>query len=325
MREDKPPRRTSKGCPAAKESRMPRNLLKTVLALAVALTLLGTPAFASDSKSPSPPQPVSGTLHVLTVGVARAKNKKKEAELPGADQNARDVAAFFKNQEGRLYEKVVEETLVNEEATHADILAALDRLKDGFKPGDTAVVHLSGHGGEALGQWRMAAHDHPWDNRSLDNMVTEKELRERLEKLPGKVILILDSCHAGAFGDGVGNRRAKGEAGLTVYAASLPDQVSYYSPALKHGVFTHALLEALDGKADANGDGIVTLAEVDAYVGARVAELGRPNLATKVVLGFRGIKATPQTPTLSKPATIPSNMPMAFTAPPAPVSHPIGS
>ena len=106
---------------------------------------------------------------------------------------------------------------------------------------------------------------------------------------------------------------------------TVPDQVSYYSPALKHGVFTHALLEALDGKADANGDGIVTLAEVDAYVGARVAELGRPNLATKVVLGFKGVKVTPQTPTLSKPATIPSNMPMAVVAPAAPASHPIGS
>src|SRR5262245_32546139 len=127
MWEDKPPRRNPKGCPAAKESRMPRNLLKTVLALAAAPTLLGTPAFAADSdgKSPSPHQPVSGTLHVLTVGVARARNKKKEAELPGADQNARDVAAFFKNQEGRLYETVAAETLVNEEATYADILAAL--------------------------------------------------------------------------------------------------------------------------------------------------------------------------------------------------------
>ena len=51
----------------------------------------------------------------------------------------------------------------------------------------------------------------------------------------------------------------------------------------------------------------------------------KPNLATKVVLGFKGVKLTPQTPTLSKPSTIPSNMPMAVVAPAAPASHPIGS
>ena len=277
-------------------------LTRTVLLTIVALA--GTPAFAGNSSPTAQP----GSLHVLTVGVAKAKVNTKEALLPGADRNARDVAAFFQKQEGKLYQQVQVSQLVNEEATRANILAELDCLQEQFQPGDMAVVHLSAHGGEHYGHWFMAAYDNPWSIWSTAGRVTEQELRERLEKLPGKVILILDSCHSGAFGDGVSNRTVKGEAGLVVYAAALYDQYGWYNSILDHGYFTLALLEALEGKADANGDGVVTLAEVDAYVAARVVQL---TPWSKELCVRQGKPAKDQAPTMSKPASIASNSPIA--------------
>ena len=281
-----------------------RTLSKSVLAVALALALSGAPVLAGDRAAP---KPHPGTLHVLTVGVARAAVGKKKAILRGADQNAIDVAAFFRKQEGRLYEHVTVDKLVNEHATRANILAALDRLEDAFRPGDMAVVHISAHGGESHGHWLMAAYDCPWGNGS-DAYVTEQELRQRLEKLPGRVLLILDSCHSGAFGDGVSNRAVKGQAGLVVYAAALSDQYGWYDNGLDHGYFTHALLEGLSGKADANHDGLVTLAEIDAYVANRVAAL---TPWSKKACLERGLPAEDQTPTLSKPATISDTTPIA--------------
>jgi hypothetical protein len=291
---------------------MRRNLLQSILALAVALLLLGSPAPAADGKAPLQ----KGTLHVLAVGVARAENGSKEGVLPGADQNARNVAAFFKGQEGKLYAEVRAGTLINEQATHANILAELECLQYEFRPGDTAVVHLSGHGAERRGQWRMAAHDYAWSFWSVANSVTAQELRARLEKLPGRVILILDSCHSGAFGDGVSNRAVRGEAGLVVYAAAMHDQFGYYI--MNRGLFTAVLLEGLSGSADANGDGVVTLAELDAYVSSRIAALTEFSAEDRETLKKRGVPAVQQTPTLSKPASISGTMPLAVVLPAEP-------
>ena len=252
--------------------------------------------------------PKIGTLHVLTVGVAKAGVNKKEALLPGADRNAEDVAAFFQKQENKLYQQVQARKLVNEEATRVNILAELDCLHDQFQPGDMAVVHVSAHGGRDRGHWFMAAYDDPWSMWSTAGQVTEKDMRERLEKLPGQVILILDSCHAGAFGDGVSNWGVEGEAGLVIYAAALHDQYGWFNSLRDHGYFTLALLEALEGKADTNGDGVVTLAEVDAYVATRVAEL---TPWSKELCVRRGMPAKDQAPTMSKPVTISSNSPFA--------------
>src|SRR5262245_28486609 len=102
---------------------------KPVPALVFALAFLGTPALAADNKTPEP-QP--GTLHVLAVGVARAGVNKPEARLPGADRGAAAVAAFFKGQEGKLYQEVRDVTLTNEEATRDGILGQLDCLRDEF-------------------------------------------------------------------------------------------------------------------------------------------------------------------------------------------------
>src|SRR5262249_7012476 len=162
----------------------------------------------------------------------------------GADGNARDVAKLFKGQEGKLYREVQAVTLINEQATRDNILAALECLQEEFRPGDMAVGDNSGHGGESRGHCVMAPLGHRGNPWSRAGMVTERDLRERLEKLPGRVILILDSCHSGAFGDGVSNRSVKGEAGLVVFAAALYDQVGWYNLLLGHGYFTYALLEA---------------------------------------------------------------------------------
>src|SRR5205085_8295600 len=59
---------------------------------------------------------------------------------------------------------------------------------------------------------------------------------------------------------------------LTVLSSSLSTQVSFERPR-SNGYFTFALLEALSGKADKNGDGVVTMAELSEYVADRVTTI----------------------------------------------------
>ena len=44
-------------------------------------------------------------------------------------------------------------------------------------------------------------------------------------------------------------------------------------PAEQHGAFAQALLEGLSGKADTNGDGVVEMSELEAYLTSRVSKL----------------------------------------------------
>ena len=55
-----------------------------------------------------------------------------------------------------------------------------------------------------------------------------------------------------------------------ILTASDANEVSLEKEQLKHGVFTYYLLEGLRGKADLNGDGVITVDEVYHYVSEKV-------------------------------------------------------
>jgi hypothetical protein len=55
--------------------------------------------------------------------------------------------------------------------------------------------------------------------------------------------------------------------------AARSDESSQEYPPAQHGLFTHALLDGLRGAADADGDGVVTLAEAFGFAGPQVERL----------------------------------------------------
>ncbi len=59
---------------------------------------------------------------------------------------------------------------------------------------------------------------------------------------------------------------------FTVITASQGDQWSSSSPELKHGIFSYHLMKGMEGEADANKDGRITLGEMQAYL---VENVGR--------------------------------------------------
>jgi uncharacterized caspase-like protein len=59
---------------------------------------------------------------------------------------------------------------------------------------------------------------------------------------------------------------------FTVISASQADQIASSSPDLKHGIFSYYLMKGMEGDADANRDGKITLGEMQAYL---VENVGR--------------------------------------------------
>lgn len=100
---------------------------------------------------------------------------------------------------------------------------------------------------------------------------------------PKSVTIFMDACYSGQARSGetlVANARPvtlKAEKKLfpdnfTVITASQADQISSSSPDLKHGIFSYYLMKGMEGDADTNKDGKITLGEMQAYL---VENVGR--------------------------------------------------
>jgi len=91
-----------------------------------------------------PPPRRDAVLTVGAVGISAYRQAGLALAYPAKD--ARDVADLFRAQRERLYANVKTRTLVDAEATRANILGALREVRDQSSPWDVTLFFLSGHG-----------------------------------------------------------------------------------------------------------------------------------------------------------------------------------
>ena len=288
-----------------------RRALIPSLVLAVVLALTGSTS-AQESRN----------ALVLTVGSPGTKLRTKHV-LTHAGKDAENFAAVFRAQEGKLFGNVWEKTLAGEQATSADTRTALRELVQRARRGDVAVLGFIGHGGISRGSGEWVYETRDWDGRepyawnggaSCDQegrpvtCLTASDLRAAVSALTARgvlVVVFVDTCHAGALD--------LHKQGAVVFAACLAEEEGASLTALGSrnlgeragGLFTTATLEALSGKADANGDGVVTLAEAEAYISARVDQL---NAKLNKLLRQKGVKQNSQRVACGRPLSVPSSM-----------------
>lgn len=127
-------------------------------------------------------------------------------------------------------------------------------------------------------------------------------LYKNLGKLPAKSVTVyLDTCFSGntnagmvvrgTSGISVTAKPIKASLKLTVLTAAAGDQVASWDDKAKHGLFTNYLLDALYGKAD-NGDGQVTLAEVQGYLSDEMSYQARRRYGREQTPTIQGKKNT---------------------------------
>lgn len=245
-----------------------------------------------------PLAPTLPNLYVLAAGVSRYKEAPLRLEYPAKD--ARDLVTTLKIQQGRLYSQVVPTLLVDQEVTKPRIIEEFGKLRRAATGDDVVVVFLAGHGVSNGPAQRY--YFYPFDADPIDlpgSALSASELRVEVGALPGKVVLLLDTCHAGgsldqraALREGdlqrVASQLSTTESNIIVFAASTGPQTAQESAAWGNGAFTKALVEGLRGKADFTASGLVSVSQLEAYVSSRVRTLTREQ----------------QTPTTTKPNAI---------------------
>jgi WD40 repeat protein len=224
-------------------------------------------------------------LYVLAIGVS-LYDASETPDLNYADDDAHKILATLREFSAPLYRKVESKVLIDQEATQREILRGLMWIHEQMTERDVGIVFFSGHGDE---DEQSIGYLMPTDGKPDElfvSGVSQNQLTQILKGTPGRLILVIDACHAGrAAGD---TRSGRGlvpdsrsllmevtsdDYGLIVMASSSGREVSRESDQYQLGYFTLALSEALSGLADQNDDGVVFLHETEGYLYERVKEL----------------------------------------------------
>jgi WD40 repeat protein len=232
----------------------------------------------------APAKPPPSSLHMLAVGINAYPGRMK---LDCAMPDAKAITAAFAQHSKGIYQ-VQSTLLLDKEATRANVLKGIAELEKQAKAGDVTVIFYAGHGDCKLaGQFVMLTVDAQLSKEKLAQTgVTGEEIKARLARLPGTVLLIMDCCYAGSFDASGKKKRAlpteagdlvralvSDDQGLVVMCGASKEQESAEETELGHGYFTQSLIEGLAGKAASQRDGLVYLTGLQSYVEERVREL----------------------------------------------------
>ena len=222
----------------------------------------------------------------------------KWPKLEYASRDAQAIADTLTGQFGFPSSQVI--VLKNQQATRNNILAAFhDRLGDGrTQKNDRVFVFFAGHGAtRKLASGRDLGYIIPVDSDPKEfatDAIAMTDVQNIAESLQAKhVLFVMDACYSGlgltrgTASSSFLRENARRTARQMLTAGGSDQQVADSGPN-GHSVFTWVLLQALSGKGDLNGDGLITGTELAAYVAPAVSSVSRQTPAFGSLPGSEG-------------------------------------
>lgn len=218
------------------------------------------------------------SLYLLSVGVSQYSNSGLRLAYAANDANA--FTDFFTRQKGLMYGEVTIKTFTDNQATQKNILVGLNWLEQNTMPGDVAIIFFSGHGvvDNSNGYYYIAPFDADDNNLSMTCLGFES-LRRTVSSIAGKVVVFIDACHSGkvtasskynADLSGAVNDLANDVTGAVVFSSSTGKEVSKEDNDSRHGAFTKAVLDGLNGGAMINKNKQITFKALDLFISEEV-------------------------------------------------------
>ncbi|HEX6729859.1 MAG TPA: caspase family protein [Pyrinomonadaceae bacterium] len=231
-----------------------------------------------------------GTAYIIAVGVNEYANSQYNLKYAVADAQSFAEEVRAKQNQIAIFDRIEVIPLLNENATKANILAAVKRLGGApgppslkatgpetikrVEPEDTVIIYFAGHGTAQAQRFYLLPHDigYSGDRTKLDqkgleeilsHSISDLELEAVLEGLDaGHLLLIIDACNSGQALEAEEKRRgpmnSKGlaqlayEKGMYILTAAQSYQAALEVAQLGHGLLTYALIE--EGLKTASAD-----------------------------------------------------------------------
>jgi hypothetical protein len=228
-------------------------------------------------KTATPPK-----LFVMAVGVNDYYDSRLRLSYAVPDATA--IAEGFRKAGTGLYAAVDVTTVLDKDVTIANLDKVFTELGKKAQPRDVFVFFLAGHGKTKNGRYYFLPRDFRYeDEDSIEKTgMDQDKFQAWFAKIPArKSILLYDTCESGSLtgnkvrGSDIDERlgalnrmtRATGRTFLTATTDDAPALEGYRG----HGVFTYALLDALD-HADVNKNGLIEVSELADYIDQKVPD-----------------------------------------------------
>ncbi|MCF7875905.1 PKD domain-containing protein [Candidatus Bipolaricaulota bacterium] len=270
--------------------------------------------------------------HALVVGISEYKYEDRypKLELNYAARDARAFRDFLVDESKGGFPEDNVTLLTNEDATRDRFDESLRNLVTSTDEDDLVVIYYSGHGApgpdydedeDGQDEYYITYDTNPKSKETIFNTgYRDDDFADRVGSLSSnQVAVFLDSCYSGGATKSIKGFSVKdmdtpspgsvfqdfnfGESdGSVLFAASKEDQTSYEGEGedIEHGLFTHFLLKGLNGEADENNDGRITVDELKNYIVPQVE-----NYVEEHDLPERTLGGTPQTPLVKGRITAP--------------------
>jgi serine/threonine-protein kinase len=241
------------------------------------------------------PLPGPRNAVALVAGIGAYRDAGRIPALRFASRDARALARLLADPDVCAFPADRVAVLTNRHAHRAELVRRLSTWLPSQGDGaDLALIYFAGHGVVHKVGGRDEGYLLPYDadpDHPVASGVAMSDLARWIEDVrAAAVVVCLDCCHAGFLPREGATLRGPVERdvqlqpslmkqlagkGRFLIASCDRGQKSIEAEELRHGLFTHHLLEGLAGAGDRDGDGRVSVAELFGYVSAAVSRDAR--------------------------------------------------
>ena len=253
---------------------------------------------AAPAAPPAPPPPPPSTQWAVIIGVGGYES----SAVPRLRYSVADAEAIYQTLIGAGFKKeniLLMTDKTERKPTLRNIKWALGTfLARSAHKDDLVMIYFAGHGAsevdqrgierDGLSKYLVPVDADPDDLYST--ALPMDEMQNVLARIEAeRVTVFLDACYSGAAGgrtfastktrtvnvDDIFLDRLTRSKGRAIVTASRPSELSIELAELGHGIFTYYLVRGLQGYADNNRDGIVSLQELYEYLAQEVSRKSR--------------------------------------------------
>ena len=253
---------------------------------------------AAPAAPPAPPPPPPSTQWAVIIGVGGYES----SAVPRLRYSVADADAVYQTLIGAGFKKeniLLMTDKTERKPTLRNIKWALGTfLARSAHKDDLVMIYFAGHGAsevdqrgierDGLSKYLVPVDADPDDLYST--ALPMDEMQNVLARIEAeRVTVFLDACYSGAAGgrtfastktrtvnvDDIFLDRLTRAKGRAIVTASRPSELSIELAELGHGIFTYYLVRGLQGYADNNRDGIVSLQELYEYLAQEVSRKSR--------------------------------------------------
>jgi hypothetical protein len=243
-----------------------------------------------------------GNIYAVVMGISKFHNQGYNLNYAASD--GRKFYDFLRSEPGGKLPKKRVKLLTDSSATRANVIGTLTSLLGKATKEDTVEIYIATHGiTDFDGTLYYLCYDTDVENLRGTGF-SDQDLTDILNKniAAGKIIIYLDVCHSGL--SGLSERYAKrsigvyevnerinslagalsktAATGVVCFSASSSTGYSLEDSKWNGGIFTHCLVNGLEGKANENKDEWVTVDELDSYLVKKVLALTEGKQRPKV-------------------------------------------